>query len=75
MVYCCLACDVDSVGSHELYIYANTLDMYENFAPKLKGRYLSSNVNITVAGRHGKPVSVPVGGMPTNGLIPVVSVA
>ena len=47
--------------SHELYIYANTLDMFQNFAPKLNGRYLSSNVNITVADRHGKAVSVPVG--------------
>lgn len=49
-------------ASHELYIYANTLDMYKNFVPKLNGRYLSSNVNITVADKHGKPVSVPVGG-------------
>ncbi|GJF00129.1 metallo-dependent phosphatase-like protein [Phanerochaete sordida] len=53
--------DVMSIGNHELYIYANTLDMYQNFVPKLKGRYLSSNVNITVAGKDGKPVSVPVG--------------
>ena len=48
--------------SHELYIYANTLDMYRNFAPKLNGRYLSSNVNITVLDKHGRNVSVPVGG-------------
>lgn len=48
--------------SHELYIYANTLDMYQNFVSKLNGRYLSSNVNITVFDSHGKPVSVPVGG-------------
>ena len=46
-----------------MYIYANTLDMYKNFVPKLNGRYLSSNVNITIADKHGKPVSVPVGGM------------
>lgn len=51
-------------ASHELYIYANTLDMYKNFVPKLNGRYLSSNVNITVADKHGNPVSVPVGGTP-----------
>ncbi|PSS37383.1 hypothetical protein PHLCEN_2v773 [Hermanssonia centrifuga] len=50
-----------AIGNHELYIYANTLDMYQNFVPKLNGRYLSSNVNITVADKHGKPVSVPVG--------------
>jgi hypothetical protein len=37
--------------------------MYKNFAPKLRGRYLSSNVNITVPGKDGSPpVSVPVGG-------------
>ena len=47
--------------SHELYIYNNTLDMYKNFAPKLNGRYLSSNVNITVPDGHGNAVSVPVG--------------
>ena len=48
--------------SHELYIYANTYDMYKTFAPKMNGRYLSSNVNITVFDKHGKNVSVPVGG-------------
>ncbi|TCD62703.1 hypothetical protein EIP91_006528 [Steccherinum ochraceum] len=53
--------DLMSIGNHELYIYANTLDMFQNFAPQLKGRYLSSNVNITVADKHGKPQSVPVG--------------
>ncbi|KAJ3484948.1 hypothetical protein NLI96_g5291 [Meripilus lineatus] len=53
--------DVMAIGNHELYIYANTLDMYKNFAPKLKGRYLSSNVNITVLDEHGNVVSVPVG--------------
>jgi hypothetical protein len=47
--------------SHELYVYANTLDMYMNFAPKFPGRYLSSNVNITVAGPDGTLISVPVG--------------
>ncbi|KAI0828002.1 Metallo-dependent phosphatase-like protein [Trametes gibbosa] len=53
--------DVMAIGNHELYIYANTLDMYKNFAPKRNGRYLSSNVNITVLNEHGKVVSVPVG--------------
>lgn len=47
--------------SHELYVYTNTLDMHLNFAPKFPGRYLSSNVNITVEGPSGTPVSVPVG--------------
>ncbi|KAF7295363.1 Metallophos domain-containing protein [Mycena indigotica] len=49
--------DVMAIGNHELYIYNNTLDMYRNFAPHFKGRYLSSNVNITIDG-----VSRPVGG-------------
>ena len=35
--------------------------MYRNFAPKFPGRYLTSNVNITVAGPNGPPISVPVG--------------
>ncbi|KAF7330521.1 Metallophos domain-containing protein [Mycena venus] len=48
--------DVLAIGNHELYIYNNTLDMYTNFAPRFNGRYLSSNVNITVDG-----VSKPVG--------------
>ncbi|KAG5352237.1 hypothetical protein C0989_003170 [Termitomyces sp. Mn162] len=33
-----------------------------NFAPKFKGRYLSSNVNITLLDEHGNNVSIPVGG-------------
>ena len=53
----------ERVRSHELYIYANTLDMHQNFVPKFNGRYLSSHVNITVADKHGNPVSVPVGGV------------
>lgn len=50
-----------AIGNHELYIYANTLDMLQNFVPKLHGRYLSSNVNITIADENGNPVSMPVG--------------
>ncbi|PIL26310.1 hypothetical protein GSI_12066 [Ganoderma sinense ZZ0214-1] len=53
--------DIMAIGNHELYIYANTYDMYKHFAPSLNGRYLSSNVNITVADAHGNNVSVPVG--------------
>ncbi|KAJ6525668.1 Metallo-dependent phosphatase-like protein [Mycena capillaripes] len=48
--------DVLAIGNHELYIYNNTLDMHNNFAPRFNGRYLSSNVNITIDG-----VSKPVG--------------
>ncbi|GLB37901.1 putative ser thr protein phosphatase [Lyophyllum shimeji] len=53
--------DVLAIGNHELYVYANALDMHKNFAPKFDGRYLSSNVNITVPDENGNPVSVPVG--------------
>ncbi|KAF9262645.1 hypothetical protein L218DRAFT_960124 [Marasmius fiardii PR-910] len=53
--------DIMAIGNHELYIYANALDMHQNFAPALKGRYLSSNVNITLADKNNNKVSVPVG--------------
>lgn len=53
--------DVMAIGNHELYVYADTLDMYQNLAPKLNGRYLSSNVNITVADQNNKTIDVPVG--------------
>ncbi|KAJ7770978.1 Metallo-dependent phosphatase-like protein [Mycena maculata] len=53
--------DVLAIGNHELYIYANTLDMHTNFAQHFKGRYLSSNVNITVFDANNQSVSVPVG--------------
>ncbi|KAJ7074295.1 Metallo-dependent phosphatase-like protein [Mycena amicta] len=47
--------DLLAIGNHELYIF-NESHMYNNFAPHFKGRYLSSNVNITIDG-----VSRPVG--------------
>ncbi|CAA7260475.1 unnamed protein product [Cyclocybe aegerita] len=53
--------DVMAIGNHELYVYANTLDMHQNFAPSLHGRYLSSNANIAVVNDQGQVVSVPVG--------------
>ncbi|KAG1905071.1 Metallo-dependent phosphatase-like protein [Suillus fuscotomentosus] len=53
--------DLMTIGNHELYVYADTYDMYTNFVPHLAGRYLTSNVNITVFNSDGKPESVPVG--------------
>ncbi|KAF5375570.1 hypothetical protein D9615_009214 [Tricholomella constricta] len=53
--------DLLAIGNHELYHYEDTLDMYKNFIPKFKGRYLSSNANITIPDSGGKPISVPVG--------------
>ena len=44
---------------------------YKNFVPKLKGRYLPSNVNITVLDEHGNVVSVPVGSMSCFSTLPV----
>ena len=53
--------DILAIGNHELYIYENALDMHKNFAPRYPGRYLSSNVNITIPDANGNLVSVPVG--------------
>ncbi|KAJ1306532.1 hypothetical protein OPQ81_007533 [Rhizoctonia solani] len=53
--------DVMAIGNHELYQYSVSYDMHTNFAPRLNGRYLSSNVNITVPDKQGKPVSKPLG--------------
>lgn len=35
--------------------------MYTNFVPALDGKYLSSNVNITIFDEHNNTVDVPVG--------------
>ncbi|KAJ7593465.1 Metallo-dependent phosphatase-like protein [Mycena floridula] len=53
--------DVMAIGNHELYLYNVTLDMHTTFAPALKGRYLTSNVNITYVDEHGNVVNTPVG--------------
>ncbi|KAF9529781.1 Metallo-dependent phosphatase-like protein [Crepidotus variabilis] len=53
--------DLLAIGNHELYIYNNTLDMHKNFAPQFKGRYLSSNVNLTYVDQNGEVVNTPVG--------------
>ncbi|KAF8829441.1 hypothetical protein HHX47_DHR3000938 [Lentinula edodes] len=53
--------DIMAIGNHELYDYINTWDMYTNFVPALDGKYLSSNVNITVFDAHNNTIDVPVG--------------
>ncbi|KAG1855328.1 Metallo-dependent phosphatase-like protein [Suillus subalutaceus] len=53
--------DLMTIGNHELYVYADTYDMYTSFIPHLAGRYLTSNVNITIFDSDGKSESVPVG--------------
>ncbi|KAG6827043.1 hypothetical protein H0H92_013388 [Tricholoma furcatifolium] len=50
--------DLLTIGNHELYNYSVTLDVYKNFVPKFHGRYLASNVNITLPGATS---SIPVG--------------
>lgn len=40
--------DLLTVGNHELYKYGVALDTYKNFVPAQNGRYLSSNVNISI---------------------------
>ncbi|KAG6901258.1 hypothetical protein C0995_014526 [Termitomyces sp. Mi166 len=49
--------DLLTIGNHELYNYSVTLDVYRNFAPKYKGRYLTSNADITLPGSN---ISVPI---------------
>ncbi|KAG8790486.1 hypothetical protein FRC12_011760 [Ceratobasidium sp. 428] len=54
--------DVMAIGNQELYLYPVANDMHTNFAPKLNGRYLTSNVNITVFDKKtNSSVSVPLG--------------
>ncbi|KAG8876907.1 hypothetical protein FRB97_003826 [Tulasnella sp. 331] len=53
--------DVLSIGNHEMYKYPVAHDVYKNFAPKWKGGFLTSNVNITVVGSDGSLTSVPIG--------------
>ncbi|KAF8308282.1 hypothetical protein DL93DRAFT_2220316 [Clavulina sp. PMI_390] len=53
--------DILAIGNHELYDYHIAYDMLKNFAPRWNGKYLTSNVNITVKDASGSPLSVPVG--------------
>ncbi|EJD02037.1 uncharacterized protein FOMMEDRAFT_86703 [Fomitiporia mediterranea MF3/22] len=55
--------DLLAIGNHELYVYNSTLDTHTDFAPHWNGRYLSSNVNITIPSSSdaSQNVSVPVG--------------
>ncbi|KZT05411.1 uncharacterized protein LAESUDRAFT_727057 [Laetiporus sulphureus 93-53] len=54
--------DALAIGNHELYDYANAYDMYMHFAPHWNGRYLASNVNITIYDGDGNnTISVPLG--------------
>ncbi|PWN51706.1 hypothetical protein IE53DRAFT_341908 [Violaceomyces palustris] len=52
--------DLLAPGNHELYKYENAYDTYKNFVPTAKGRYVASNVNLTVPDAQGRNVSVPM---------------
>jgi len=43
------------------YVPTDTVPSSTNFAPKLKGKYLTSNVNITVTDKYNQTINVPIG--------------
>ncbi|CAE6433787.1 unnamed protein product [Rhizoctonia solani] len=53
--------DVMAIGNHELYVTEVTLDVYNNFAPKLDGRYLSSNSYLQTTLKNGSSVEHTIG--------------
>ncbi|PWZ01397.1 Metallo-dependent phosphatase [Testicularia cyperi] len=40
--------DLLTIGNHELYNYTVARDVYQNFVPQWSGRYMTSNVKITL---------------------------
>ncbi|CAE7188580.1 unnamed protein product [Rhizoctonia solani] len=53
--------DVMAIGNHELYVTDVTLDVYNNFAPKLDGRYLSSNSYLRTTLKNGSSIEHIIG--------------
>ncbi|PKI84737.1 hypothetical protein MVES1_001224 [Malassezia vespertilionis] len=54
--------DLLTIGNHELYNFSVAADVYEYFVPLWKGRYLTSNVNITLQDTPDTPPrSRPIG--------------
>ncbi|KAG8706988.1 hypothetical protein FRC11_007782 [Ceratobasidium sp. 423] len=53
--------DVMTIGNHELYVTEVTLDVYNNFVPKLDGRYLSSNSYLITTHKNGSSVEHTIG--------------
>ncbi|KAI6041601.1 hypothetical protein EDC04DRAFT_2601541 [Pisolithus marmoratus] len=53
--------DLLLVDSGDLHDGTGLSDEYESFIPHFEGRYLMSNVNITIFNSDGEAVSVPVG--------------
>lgn len=53
---------LSSISHPQLYHFEVAKDVYENFAPLWEGRYLTSNVNITLPdSKTGQPLSRPIG--------------
>lgn len=57
-IFSMLEYDVLTLGNHELYKYPSARWIYDN-RKRWNGRYLTSNVNITVE-KDGRAVSVPI---------------
>ncbi|WFD45286.1 hypothetical protein MPSI1_003968 [Malassezia psittaci] len=54
--------DILTIGNHELYNFSVAKDVYEDFVPRWHGRYLTSNVNISLSDSPGSiPRSRPIG--------------
>ncbi|KZT55537.1 hypothetical protein CALCODRAFT_437087 [Calocera cornea HHB12733] len=53
--------DVLATGNHELYKYSSALDTRQNFVPHWNGRYLTSNVNVTLYQQPDMGISAPLG--------------
>ncbi|CAD6582218.1 MAG: hypothetical protein TREMPRED_003238 [Tremellales sp. Tagirdzhanova-0007] len=59
-IFSMLEYDVLTIGNHELYYYGIAKEIYDH-RDRWKGRFLTSNVNITVQAEDGQSISVPVG--------------
>ncbi|WRT67957.1 uncharacterized protein IL334_004931 [Kwoniella shivajii] len=59
-IFAMLPFDVLTVGNHELYHYEDALEEYKNKG-RWNGRYVTSNVNISIRGDDGYFHSVPLG--------------
>nr|XP_019045440.1 vacuolar protein [Kwoniella bestiolae CBS 10118]OCF24370.1 vacuolar protein [Kwoniella bestiolae CBS 10118] len=59
-IFSMLPYDIITIGNHELYHYEDALEEYRNKG-RWNGRYVTSNVNITIQAEDGSFQSVPLG--------------
>ncbi|OCF57071.1 vacuolar protein [Kwoniella mangroviensis CBS 10435] len=59
-IFSMLPYDIITIGNHELYHYEDALEEYRNKG-RWNGRYVTSNVNITIRSKDGSFQSVPLG--------------